>query len=79
MTTVRVVLSIGEDYPHLFVTDDPDELRYAASPAAAELLKPPVIVELSDADWADYRQAVDRYYAWVEKLNRMRLQAESKP
>ena len=70
--SVKVSLSIGEDYPHLFVTDDAGEIRYRES---AEGSKHGTVVELSDEDWAGYRQAAGRYYEWVEKLDELRKQA----
>lgn len=64
--SVKVDLSIGEHYPHLFVSTDPGDLR---SPFAT-------VVELSDEDWAGWREAEDRYYQWVGKLDALR-KAES--
>lgn len=69
--TVKVAISIGEDYPHLFVTDDPDEVRYAESPHAATLHLPHVAVELTGQQWAEYRQAADAYYEQVAKLDKL--------
>jgi hypothetical protein len=70
--TVRVTLSVGEDYPHLFAVTGGDAAVFAASPEAAGLINPPVVVELPEEDWADYLQAEDAYYTWVERLNAMR-------
>ena len=63
--TVKVDLSIGEHYPHLFVSTGPGDL---GSPFAA-------VVELSDEDWAGWREAEDRYYEWVAKLDALRKSA----
>ncbi len=67
--SVKVSLSIGEDYPHLFVSDNAEEVRHFES---AEGSKYGTVIELSDEEWADYRQAVDRYYEWVKKLDDLR-------
>ena len=73
--TVKVDLSIGEDYPHLFVSADPDDI------ASTERMKGSqyggTIVELSDEEWADFSEAQDRYYQWVQKLAAMRQAAKA--
>lgn len=69
--TVKVSIGVGEDYPHLFVTDDPDSVRYAESPAAAALFHPEVAAEITDEQWAEYRQAADAYYEQVAKLDKL--------
>ena len=64
--TVKVDLSIGEDYPHLFVSADPDDIASTERMAGSEYGG--TVVELSDEEWADFRDAQDRYYGWVQKL-----------
>jgi hypothetical protein len=68
---MRVSVSIGEHYPHLFVTDDPAEIRYAESPAAAQLVQPHAVVDLTDQQWAGYRQAEDTYYEQVAEIDEL--------
>ena len=35
-------------------------------------------MELSDEEWADFRDAQDRYYGWVQKLAAMRQAAKAR-
>jgi hypothetical protein len=67
--SVKVDLSIGEHCPHLFVSTDPEDIRWART---AEGSKSHTVIELSDTDWASWREAEDRYYQWVEKLDARR-------
>lgn len=69
---IKVCLSVGEDYPHLFVTDNAEEVEWGQS---AEGSKYRTVVELSDEEWAGYQHAAGRYYTWVEKLDALRKQA----
>lgn len=62
---VTVALSVHEDYPHLFVSTDADEIASRFS----------TIVELTEEEWADYQQAADRYDAWIARLEDMRMAA----
>jgi hypothetical protein len=72
---VKVSASTGEHYPHLFVTDDPAEIRYAESPAAARLVQPHAVVDITEQQWAGYRQAEDAYYEQVAQMNELMMNA----
>jgi hypothetical protein len=70
---VKVSLSIGENYPHLFVTNDPGEVRYAENnPEVAKFIEPYVVAEIPDQQWEEYKQAADAYYEQVGKLDKLR-------
>lgn len=73
--TVKVDLSIGEDYPHLFVSADPDDIASTERMAGSEYAG--TVVELTDEEWADFSEAQDRYYRWVQKLAGMRQAAKA--
>ena len=75
--SVKVDMSIGEHYPHLFVSADPSEVAYREGPGAHT--GGGVLVELSDAVWAEYRQAEDRYYELVGQMYDRYRAAEGKP
>jgi hypothetical protein len=64
--TVRVEITMGEDYPHLFVSDDPDDVAYRESPDAQPGAG--VVVELTDDAWARFTRARDAYYALVAEM-----------
>jgi hypothetical protein len=72
-----LAVSAGEDYPVLFVSDDPGELAYARSPAAAQISRAhrTVVIELTSAEYADWRETAERYWAWIGKLSQMRHDA----
>lgn len=60
-----MALNTGEEYPHLFVSTNPEDVEWGES---AEGSKYHAVIELTDEEWADYRQARERYCEWVEKL-----------
>ena len=72
---VKVELSIGEDYPHLFASTNPEDIRYAEENPDSVLH---VVIELSDEDWAAYQEAERRYYEWIKKLDTLRKQEGGK-
>ena len=63
--SVKVVLSVGEDYPHLFTSTDPGDIEWGETAEGSEYR---TIVELTDQEWAEYQQARNRYYELAEKL-----------
>ena len=70
--SVKVSLSIGEHYPHLFVSTDPSDIRWAESPEGS---RHDTVAELSDEDYAAYLEAETRYYEWVGRLDALRKSA----
>ena len=64
-----------EDYPHLFVSNDPEEVRRVEeyreprSVVTGRVAAPiRAVAEITDEEWAGYSLAADKYYRWIEKL-----------
>jgi hypothetical protein len=71
----KVVLEIGENYPHLFVSEDPEEVsRVELETSRHQVAGGPrrMVAEIADEDWQGYKQAEAAYYQWVEKLDNLR-------
>ena len=65
--SVKVDMTIGEHYPHLFVSAEPSDIAYREGPGAHT--GGGVLVDLPDDVWAEFRQAEDRYYELVGQMH----------